>query len=409
MEIILYNLLSNAFKFTGNGGSVTLQINKVSDEKFVIVISDNGAGMNKEEVDRIFNRFYSSDRSTGIGIGLALVKNYVSSHHGSIIVGSEQGKGTTFEITLPFNSEYKDEEFERIEPHVYTPSKELEELMVTEDEIDEIEDIKEIDNNFSEDESSILIVEDNGEIRKYIRQILIKNNWLNILEATNGQDGLLLAQKHLPDVVISDIHMELMDGKELCQQIKENEVTNHIYVILITADISESTEMKGLSCGADEYLTKPFSPVKLINKISTIFNYKEHLRQYFKNRTTNNIVEKSVVDPNKIFIDKCIEAVKERYADENFTVLEFAQMMNMSHSVLYKKIKVYTDKSINEFIRTVRLSVAAELILKGDMTLTDIVAEICIYDMKYFRTCFKKEFGVNPSDYRKIKNGTNNL
>jgi signal transduction histidine kinase/ligand-binding sensor domain-containing protein/DNA-binding response OmpR family regulator len=407
MEIILYNLLSNAFKFTGNGGSVTLQIDKVSDEKFAIVISDNGAGMSKEEVNQIFNRFYSSDRSTGIGIGLALVKNYVSSHHGGIVVRSEQGKGTTFEITLPFNSEYKDEEFEKIESHGYTPSKELEELMVTEDENDEIEDINVIDENFGEDESSILIVEDNDEIRKYIRQILIKNNWLNILEASNGQDGLLLAQKHLPDVVISDIHMELMDGKELCKQIKDNEITNHIYVILITADISESTEMKGLSCGADEYLTKPFSPVKLINKISTIFNYKEHLRQYFKNRTTNTVVEESVDDANKIFIDKCIGAVKERYADENFTVLDFAQMMNMSHSVLYKKIKVYTGKSINEFIRTVRLSIAAELILKGDLTLTDIAAEIGIYDIKYFRTCFKKEFGVNPSDYRKMKNETN--
>ena len=406
MEIILYNLLSNAFKFTKSEGCIKFHIGNPKQGILTIQMSDTGDGMTKTEVEKIFNQFYSSDRKSGIGIGLSLVNDYVSLHHGSITVDSEYQQGTSFILNFPINAGYEANEFERIDSHEYSASEEIEELMELDVDIQEKENTPVIHvDQISSDAPSILIVEDNMEIRKYIRDILYKNNWQNIIEADNGRQGLMLAKEFYPDVIISDIYMDQMDGKELCRQIKSDVETSHIYVILITADASEATEEKGLACGADEFVTKPFSSVKLMNKIKTLFNYRDHLRKYFQDKLTFNKQQKEVTsDASAIFIDQCISLVKSRYSDESFTVLEFAQAMNMSHSALYKKIKICTGKSINEFIRTIKLSIAAELILKDELSLGDIIAEVGIYDMKYFRECFKKEFGVAPRDYKKMTN-----
>ncbi|HJV78620.1 MAG TPA: response regulator [Paludibacter sp.] len=404
MEIILYNLLSNAFKFTKSKGCIKLSISKSDEGILAIQISDTGEGLTKTEVEKIFTQFYSSDRKSGIGIGLSLVNNYVTSHHGTIKVESEYQQGTSFTLNFPINANYETREFERIDFQEYSASEEIEELMELDVEIQEEEDTHIVEpDQFSSDSPSILIVEDNVEIRKYIRNILYKNNWQNILEADNGRRGLMLAREYSPDIIISDVYMEQMDGKELCRQIKNDVETSHIYVILITADTSESVEEKGLACGADEFLTKPFDRAKLLNKIRTLFSYRNHLRQYAKDKLTFHTQPEEVVsDMDTIFIDQCISLVKARYSDESFTVHEFAQSMNMSHSALYKKIKICTGKSINEFIRTIKISIAAELILKGDLSLNNIIAEVGIYDMKYFRECFKKEFGISPRDYKKM-------
>ena len=405
MEIILYNLLSNAFKFTKSEGCIKLSISKSDEGILAIQISDTGEGLTKTEVEKIFTQFYSSDRKSGIGIGLSLVNDYMTLHHGSIQVDSEYQQGTSFTLNFPINANYETNEFEMIDSHGYSASEEIGELLELDVETPEDEDIyiTEMDQ-FSADSPSILIVEDNAEIRKYIRNILYKNNWQNILEADNGRRGLMLAREYSPDIIISDIYMEQMDGRELCRQIKNDVETSHIYVILITADTSEITEERGLACGADEFLTKPFDRTKLLNKIRTLFSYRNHLRQYAKNKLTFHVQPEEIVsDLDTIFIDQCISLVKARYSDESFTVHEFAQSMNMSHSALYKKIKICTGKSINEFIRTIKISIAAELITKGDLNLNDIIAEIGIYDMKYFRECFKKEFGIAPRDYKKMK------
>ena len=197
--------------------------------------------------------------------------------------------------------------------------------------------------------------------------------------------------------------MDKMDGLELCKQIKQNEETNHIYMILITADLSETTEHKGMEYGADEFLTKPFNRVKLLNKIATIAKYKERAMKYFSNRTVLSSEPSEVSNVNTVFIDKCISLIRQKYNDDSFTAVQFAIDMHMSQSALYKKIKLCTNKSLNEFIRTIKLTIAAELLLKGELNINEIATELGFSDIKYFREIFKKQFGVLPSEYQSSK------
>ena len=247
----------------------------------------------------------------------------------------------------------------------------------------------------------ILIVDDNPEILSYIHKILSSTGLYEINQATDGKTALKMAKSFFPDIIISDVHMPVMNGLKLCRAIKEDVETNHIYFVLITADIFEATETRGLGLGADEFITKPFDKTKLLNKIKTVFNYQQKIRKYFEN---NFILGQKTSEPtnfNTSFIDECVAIIKANYNSDSFSPLLFSEKMNMSQSALYKKIKLCTGKSINELIRTVKISIAAELILDGKLTITEIGAEIGIYDSKYFRDCFKKQFGVSPSKYGK--------
>jgi len=402
MEIILYNLLSNAFKFTPEYGKIELEIRKESESTLVVGVRDNGCGISEAELGQIFNLYHSSNKFSGIGIGLSLVKDYAESLHGTLHIDAAPNKGSHFYINFDLNATYEKSEMITDKPKVYLPSKDMVELV-------EIDTLLYLNQNKDESPDTldsklpkVLVVEDNTEILEYIKKILTETKMYEILEATNGKSALKIARKTLPDIIISDVHMPEMNGLELCKAIKENTETNHIYFIIITADLLESTENKGLAFGADEYITKPFDKAKLLNKITTIFNYQQKIRKYFDNKITLGTPESDseASTINTDFIDKCITLVRENYRSDEFNTQVLAQQINMSQSALYKKIKLCTGKSINEFIRTVKLSIATELITEGKLSITEIAYEVGINDPKYFRECFKKQYGVTPSEYK---------
>lgn len=404
MEIILYNLLSNAFKYTQNYGKISISLNKKEENRIVLTLSDNGCGISKEELTHIFHRFYSSGKKSGIGIGLSLVKNFVMLHKGEIDIQSEPGQGTSFILTFNTDQLYSPNERSKEEDvgSEYTASREISMLMEYDSDFSHPNELYSTPTEATgENTPRILIVEDNPEIRQYIKKCLLLDNIYDIKEAENGKDALKIAKQFLPDIIISDILMEKMSGLELCRQIKQNEETNHIYVILITADLSESTEYKSMEFGADEFLTKPFDSIKLLNKVATIVKYKDKAIKYFSNKVALRSEPKEAASVNTLFIDKCISLIRQKYNDENFTAVQFSIDMNMSQSALYKKIKLCTDKSLNEFIRMIKLTIAAELIQKGELTISEIANDLGFSDIKYFREIFKKQFGSLPSGYQK--------
>jgi signal transduction histidine kinase/ligand-binding sensor domain-containing protein/CheY-like chemotaxis protein len=401
MEVILYNLLSNAFKFTPDFGEIELGAHKTADNLLTIYVRDNGSGIAPKDLEHIFNRFYTSNEHSGFGIGLSLVKNYVEMLHGKLMVDSEVGKGSSFYMNFDLDAQYAQNEIDNDQTITHMPSEDMVELINDDTQHYLNQNNNEIRKLTGTTMPKILLVEDNLEILMYMKKILLGTGRFEVYEALNGKMALKTALKIFPDMIISDIHMPEMNGLELCRAIKENIETNHIYYILITADIYEATESKGFQFGADEFITKPFDKIKLINKISTIFNYQQKIRKYFENRIT---LGKQNIEPNSInaeFIDKCINIVRSNYSSDDFSLQALVQQTNMSQSALYKKIKLCTGKSINEFIRTVKLSIASELILEGKMNITEIANEIGIYDPKYFRECFKKQYGVNPSEFKK--------
>lgn len=389
MEIILYNLFSNAFKYTPHQGKIVVTIHKEDAEHISFTLSDTGCGMSQETLSNLFQRFYSSGKKTGIGIGLYLVKKFTELHQGEISIESSPGEGSRFTLTFSLVQPYTADEILPEEDYI------TESLDPSLESYNGAESISNNDLNAPK----ILIVEDNDEIRKYIRECLHACNSYEIKEAVNGKEALKIVNQFSPDIIISDVIMEKMDGLELCRQIKQNEETNHIYVILITADLSEGTEHKGIEFGADEFLTKPFNRIKLLNKVATIAKYKEKAMKYFSNKTSLHTEQNESSNVNTVFIDKCISLIRQKYNDENFTVVQFATDMHMSQSALYKKIKLCTDKSLNEFIRAIKLTIAAELLLKKELNITEIASELGFSDIKYFREIFKKQFGMLPSEY----------
>ncbi|MDP4277840.1 MAG: response regulator, partial [Bacteroidota bacterium] len=408
MEIILYNLLSNAFKFTPEYGKIELEIFVEDNAQLCLSVKDTGCGISQADLDHIFNRFYSSNKSSGIGIGLSLVKNYIELLHGELTIETALEKGSTFSIRFDMNAHYEEQEMVKETVPEYLPSKDMVELVKIDTLLYLDQHTKEKEEALSLNKPKILVVEDNPEILAYIKRILLETGQYDVLEASNGKVAWKMAKKTLPDMILSDIYMPEMDGLDLCKAIKEEEETNHIYFILITADLFDATENKALKYGADEYITKPFDKDKLLNKIKTIFNYQQKIRKYFNNKIILGKKETVPTTVNTDFIDKCIKQVKDNYTSEEFSPLILAQKMNMSQSALYKKIKLCTGKSINEFIRTIKLSIASELILQSSLSISEIATEVGINDVKYFRDCFKKQFGVTPSQYKSTGHLTDN-
>jgi YesN/AraC family two-component response regulator len=324
--------------------------------------------------------------------------------HGTLQIESEPNKGSSF--IIHFNLDV-----------IYPPNEIISDTTLTNDTLtDDMIELVGLDTKIQTEETEkdneetenhvalkILIVDDNPEILNYIHKILSSTGKYEITRATEGKSALKIAKSFYPDIIICDVHMPVMNGLELCRAIKENIETSHIYFILITADIFETTETKGLGLGADEFITKPFDKSKLLNKIKTISNYQQNIRKYFENTLILGQKNTEPNNSNTLFVDECVTLIKTNYNSDDFSSQKFSEMMNMSQSALYKKIKLCTGKSINELIRTVKISIAAQLILEGKLTIAEIGPEIGIYDPKYFRDCFKKQFGVSPGKYGKTQ------
>jgi signal transduction histidine kinase/ligand-binding sensor domain-containing protein/DNA-binding NarL/FixJ family response regulator len=402
MEIVLYNLLSNAIKFTPPGGTITFKVQALNDT-VQLLVQDTGYGIPEAAKTRLFEKFYQATGGKaplkpGFGIGLYLVRHFITAHKGTVILESEEGKGTTFCINLQKGKAHLVHETILEEAQKETVI--LDELLEEPEEETPAIDHKESNPGILvTDRHSVLIADDDHAIRHYLHQML-KDKY-HVIEAVNGQEALTMVQSKLPDLVISDIRMDGMDGIELCKKIKKDAAMNHIPVILLTASKGSETELQSIEEGADLYITKPFDKDLLLAKVENIFKTRNELRNYFFNEITLKQSSLKVSAEYKEFLENCIAIVERHLNDDHFTIKVLVKEIGMSHSNLYKKIRLLSGQSITNFIRYIRLRKAAELMLKSACNVNQAAFEVGISDIKYFRTQFNKLFGMNPSEYIK--------
>ncbi|WP_373522830.1 two-component regulator propeller domain-containing protein [Aquiflexum sp.] len=396
MEIVICNLLSNAFKYTKDQGKVSLQID-VSNDKLKLFVKDTGIGISEENKGKIFNRFFQvqhsdSAKMVGSGIGLAFSKNIMDLHGGIINIESQLDRGTTFFLELPIPSS-QPKEYKSTILTLNSKSLGLHEDL----DFDLLE--SEADSK-KEKPFTILVADDNEDIRSYLRELL-KDEY-EILEAEDGADALSIILREMPDLVVSDVMMPNLDGIRLCQEIKGHIGTSHIPVILLTARTSLDYELEGLQTGAEDYITKPFNPGIVKTKIANILENRRKLREYFFNKVrfqpNTEEVHESTLDAE--FIEKAIKLVNDNIQNENFGIETMVDELFMSQSTLFRKIKSLTGLSLTGFIRSIKLKNAAQIILQSDIKLSQVAHESGFNDYKYFKKSFEQQFGCLPSEYK---------
>ena len=411
LEIALFNLLSNAFKFTPDGGRIAVEV-KETEAKVNIRITDTGCGIAEDATEKIFNRFYQESTAgrslgNGFGIGLFLVKNFIEMHGGSISCQNNEGPGTAFEISLKKGNSHLNPAFivtDRQETSSFL--KELNQDDLLNEPVKKKEMI--LSDMLAQEKKSILIVDDNEEIADYLGEVFKEK--YQIYKASDGESGLAIIREALPDIVISDVMMQGMGGIELCSIVKEDESICHIPIVLLTASTSAEIKLKGVESGADDYISKPFDKELLVARIAGILKSKNSLQKYFYSEITLNPTSSKISAEYKDFLKNCIRIVEQNIEDPNFNIKMLAEEIGMSRANLFNKIKSVSGHSSNSFIRFIRLRKAAEIFISSDKTIQETMYTVGMSDIKYFREQFKKVFDMNPSDYIKKyrKNFTNN-
>jgi signal transduction histidine kinase/ligand-binding sensor domain-containing protein/DNA-binding response OmpR family regulator len=415
LEKVINNLLSNAIKFTESDGLIKIIIKEEENKGkpyAKIKISDNGISIPEEKLDRIFDRFYQVDDSTqrsygGSGIGLALVKEFVELHNWEISVKSEMGKGTEFTLNIPLWDEYLDEnqKIEAEEPKNkelsimhYSNSDEIksnsEDKEINKLEGNQTENVK---NIISNNKPSVLIVDDSKDVRKYISNLLV--NDYSIFEAEDGIKGIETAKEIMPDLIISDVMMPLMDGLEFCRIIKSEWQTSDIPVILLTAKASFDNKIEGLEIGADEYLTKPFESLELFTRIKNLLEQRKRLVNKYINHLDFGIKTKELTTADDDFITKARELVENNLDKTNFSTEQLAKELFVSRTKLHRKMLEITGQAPGEFVRIIKLSHAAKLITEKRLSITQIAFEIGFSSPAQFTRAFSKQFHCLPSEY----------
>jgi signal transduction histidine kinase/DNA-binding response OmpR family regulator len=402
IEKVIHNLLSNAFKFTKEGGEVVLYV-KVVDNQAAIVVKDTGIGISTNQLNKVFDRFYQVDNSQtrsyeGSGIGMALAKELVEAHHGKIAVESIVGKGTTFTVLLPLGKEHlTQEDLGSAEPAIR--NRYLDELIL---EDDNISGVKQTTPKNTSDLPVLLVVEDNTDMRNYICKTLAEHYEMS--EAINGKEGLKKAQETLPDLIISDIMMPEMDGFKLCQEIKSHELTSHIPVILLTAKADHQSRMEGLETRADDYLSKPFDADELKLIIRNRIEERRALRERFSREVTLQPRQICITSMDEQFLSKVLAIIEKNMDNELFSIDELSREVGYSNMHFYRKIKALAGQPPSQFVRTIRLKRAAELLAKNSDNVSQIAYSVGFSSLSYFNKCFKEQFGVTPGKFAEEKN-----
>jgi signal transduction histidine kinase/CheY-like chemotaxis protein/ligand-binding sensor domain-containing protein/AraC-like DNA-binding protein len=410
-EKILTNVLSNAFKFTKEGGAVTVTLSPLpplpnrerGSEGVRVSVADTGIGIPPEQLEKVFDRFYQVDASQtreyeGSGLGLALVKELVELHHGTIQVQSEVGRGTTFTVLLPIGrSHLKDEEI--VDGGV------SEEAALHEGEVAAADYVsgkvrEEVEPEHVGDEKPIvLVVEDNADVRAYIREYLVAE--YHVTEAKDGAEGIEKAQEAIPDLVISDVMMPKKDGYEVCRTLKRDERTSHIPVILLTAKAAGENKIEGLETGADDYLIKPFDPKELLTRVRNLLELRRRLRERFSASIPLKPGEIAATSMDDAFLIKAMAAVEKNIGDEHFHVLELGAAVGMSRVQLHRKLIALTNQGPGEFIRYLRLHRGMDLLLKDAGTVAEIAYSVGFSDPSAFSKSFHKQFGIAPTEVKR--------
>ncbi|WP_242202117.1 two-component regulator propeller domain-containing protein [Aestuariivivens insulae] len=398
IEHVIYNLLSNAFKFTPKEGTISLKVAINEPEELVeILVRDSGPGIPKEELEDIFKLFYQSDlgkHNKGIGVGLALTKELISLHKGEINVKSSPENGTCFSVKLST----KDTIFSEDEKIFVEDSNMISNSI--EDEFKALETNYSIKTNTEADKNhTLLIVEDNIEMQMFLRDVL--SNAYHLLIASNGKEGIELAEKHVPDLIISDIMMPVVDGFEMCKLLQKKKVTAHIPIILLTAKNSSSTKIKGLQIGAIEYIKKPFNFHELQLKINNILKAKEKAISKYKTDLISN--PEHIKEPSKdeLFMEKLVNELNQQLENPGFKLEDLTKAFNMSYSVIFRKYQDITGKTLIDLVKSLRLKKAALLIIQNGYSISEAAYTVGYKDAKYFTKSFKEEFGIPPASFKR--------
>jgi len=420
LEKIVTNLLSNALKFTPAGRDVGIQVNYPIDadtETVWFTVWDTGIGIAPTQLKPIFERFYQVDGQVnrlydGTGIGLALVNELVKVMNGTITVSSVEGQGTTFTVSLPVTT---------VQPEQAVRSHSSEEFISGQGGHAEKQPAKTTGLPIrvaSEETPVLLIIDDNADIREYVRSIFEAD--YQIIEATDGQEGLAVATSTLPDVVICDLMMPRLDGFGFCQALKTQEATSHIPVVMLTAKATVEDRIEGFELGADDYITKPFNRTELQTRVLNLIEQRKRLYGWFSQQRslTDTVLADGVetgtpvanatqpVAPaltllatEQAFIDRLTTVVHQYLSEPDFSVEVLAEAINLSRSQLHRKVKALLDTSPTGFIRDIRLAKAAELLTEGHLSVTQVAYAVGIDNLSYFAKTFQERYGVSPSQY----------
>jgi signal transduction histidine kinase/DNA-binding response OmpR family regulator/streptogramin lyase len=426
MEKVIINLLSNAFKFTPDYGEIIVSLALTPDpspsgrgvdpaqragDGVRVSVRDTGIGIPPEKLSHIFDRFYQVDSSTiraqeGTGIGLALVKELVTLHHGTITVTSEPGKGSEFVISLPLGkSHLKREEIIEsnviVDHHIGSGIIAKHHISVSEKE----EILSGTQDGNEDNKPLLLVIEDNTDVREYIRSYLVPT--YAVLEAKDGAEGVEKAKETIPDLIISDVMMPAMDGYEVCSRLKQDEKTSHVPIILLTAKAAKEDKIGGLETGADDYLIKPFDSSELLVRVKNLIESRRKLREKFgKEIVTLKLNEVAVNPVEQEFLKKVMDSIEKKIGDEQFGVNELAYAIGLSSKQLQRKLKGLANTTANDFIRSFRLQRAKELLQKDSATIAEVAYSVGFSSPAYFTKCFQEQFGTTPSEARKSQSNT---
>ena len=388
IERICYNLLSNALKYTSEGGEITLTA-KEEDGRVMISVADNGCGISSDELPYIFDRFYQAKNAgRGTGIGLAIVKAFTELHHGEVSATSIEGKGSTFTIHIPVRQkgEVTNQPIEKIEQLVEPSS--------AEEVPNQARHIDELIQPYQTDKPEVLIIDDNIDIRTYLRSVLSEK--YNVSEAADGKAGLELARKIVPDIVLSDIMMPVMDGLAFCQQLKTDKAISHIPVILLTARSLDEQRAEGYEHGADAYLSKPFSLRLLLSRIDNLIESRKKLNQTWSKGVEDDEIGNISNEIDKSFLKQLRKIIQENLANSDLSVEQIGDEIGLSRVQLYRKVKALTGYSPVEIVRKARLTRARHLLQTTERTVSEVAYAVGFSTPSYFSKCYKDEFGENP-------------
>ena len=398
LEHIYFNLMSNALKYTPEGGRITTALS-YDGKQYVLSVSDTGKGIEEEALPHLFDRFFQARGAVGgTGIGLSLVKAYVDLHHGDIRVESNEGEGTRFFISLPAAQPGYDPAKDR-EARPVAERELVDDSYVPED-INAKEAADRITNaeDFDADRPLVLIIDDNNGMRAYLRSIL-KDRY-NVSEAADGRQGLEKARREVPKLIVCDVMMPVMDGLEFTRQLKEDIATSHIPVVLLTARSLPEQREKGYETGADSYLTKPFSGQVLLSRIDNLLRSRTLLRSLFSGDKAEAAEEERLCSQDKTFVTRLREIIQQHLADSDFSVERLGEEIGLSRVQLYRKVKVLTGKTPVELLRKARLMKARTMVTTTDRSIAEIAYATGFTSPSYFNKCFKDEFGVSPGGMR---------
>ena len=410
LDKIIFNLLSNAVKYTGKDGKVIVDVATNSRyDKIIIRVSDNGTGIPHEKMKKLFTRFYDGEyrknATFGTGIGLALARDLIYLHRGTIQCESFEGQGTSFIIELPikknaFSSSQIDESHQINPEHPHSNIIDLETTIESaQEEEDTLDDISQ--DEADENAYTLLIVEDNVELLMLMKQLLQQH--YHVLTASNGVEALQVVQAHDIDLIVSDVMMPEMDGNELTTRLKQDPDYSHLPIILLTAKTQEEDRNESLRIGADDYVTKPFRLGDLQVRINNIIANRRRIRRLFLQQSTEENIEQikaTAPSADNEFLERAIRCLDEHISDSDYDRDAFARDMGASASTLYNKLRAVTGMNVSGFIRNHRIKTACRMAQQdSSLRVSDIAYRVGFKDPKYFATSFKKEMGIQPSEY----------